>query len=116
MVEYFLDTDAASRLMRGDRATLNAMRRSDATSIGISAITQSELLYGAWLRPDKPELMSAVQSFVSRVDVHPWDSAATEAHAAVRARTRQAGRSAGPFDLMIAAQASALGAVLVTRD
>ena len=45
-----------------------------------------------------------------------WDQKAAEAHARIRAQTRVRGRSAGPFDLMIAAHAIALGMVLVTSD
>ena len=102
MTDFLLDTDTASRLMRADRRTLNAMRRSGAMSIAVSVVTQSELLYGARLRSGQPALMSAVRGFLARVTVHSWDAAAAEMHAALRAKARQDGRSAGPFDLMIA--------------
>jgi tRNA(fMet)-specific endonuclease VapC len=116
MADFLLDTDTASRLMRAERLTLNAMRRSGATSIGVSAVTRSELVYGALIRLDRPALMSAVHEFLDRVTVHPWDRAAADAHAAMRAMTKEYGRSAGTFDLMIAAHAHALDATLVTGD
>src|SRR5438105_13891018 len=116
MADFLLDTDTASRLMRADRPTVNAMRRSGVSSISVSAVTRSELLYGALLRPDKPALMSAVHAFLARVTVHSWDHAVADSHAAVRAKAKQDGRSAGTFDLMIAAHAQALGATLVTGD
>ena len=116
MADFLLDTDTASRLMRADRPTVNAMRRAGASSIAVSAVTRSELRYGALLRPDKPALMSAVHAFLERVTVHSWDGAAADSHAAVRARAKQDGRSAGAFDLMIAAHAHALDATLVTGD
>jgi tRNA(fMet)-specific endonuclease VapC len=114
MADFLLDTDTASRLMRADRAAVNAMRRSGASSV--SAVTRSELLYGALIRPDKPALMSAVHAFLARVTVHSWDRAAADSHAAVRAKAKQDGRSAGTFDLMIAAHAHALDATLATGD
>jgi len=92
------------------------MRRAGATEIGLSVVTQSELLYGARLRPEKPALMAAVRAFLVRVDVYPWDAAAAEHHAEIRAAARTKGRAAGAFDLMIAAHARALAATLVTSD
>jgi tRNA(fMet)-specific endonuclease VapC len=116
MTDFLLDTDTASRLFRAERATVNAMRKSGASSISISTVTQSELLYGARLRSDTPALMSAVQAFIGRVTIHPWDMDAAEQHAEVRATAKARGRSAGAFDIMIAAHALALGATLVTSD
>ena len=116
MTDYLLDTDTASRLMRAERVTVAGMRRSGATAIGISTVTQSELLFGARLRDTKPEVMAAVRAFLARVTVHPWDEDAAEHHAHIRASAKAKGRGAGVFDIMIAAHALALGATLVTGD
>ena len=116
MAEFLLDTDTASRLMRADRATVNAMRRSGANAIAISAVTQSELLYGAHLRADQAAIMAAVRAFLARVTVYAWDDDAAEFHAQIRATAKAQGRSAGAFDIMIAAHARVLGATLVTSD
>ena len=45
-----------------------------------------------------------------------WDEAAAEAHARIRVCAKRFGRSAGAFDVVIAAHAEALGATLVTND
>jgi tRNA(fMet)-specific endonuclease VapC len=116
MADYLLDTDTASRLMRADRSTVAAMRKSGAKAIAISAMTQSELLCGARLRADQPAIMSAVRAFLTRVTVYPWDDDAAEHHALIRANVKARGHSAGVFDIMIAAHARALGATLVTSD
>jgi tRNA(fMet)-specific endonuclease VapC len=116
MTAYLLDTDTASRLMRADRHTVNAMRRAGATSIAISTVTQSELVFGARLRSDAPAIMAAVRAFLARVTVQAWDDVAAEHHAEIRAAAKAAGRSAGAFDIMIAAHARALRATLVTSD
>ena len=76
----------------------------------------AELLYVARLREDNPSIMAAVRAFLARVSVHPWDEAAAEAHARIRVGAKRLGRSAGAFDVMIAAHAEALGATLVTND
>jgi tRNA(fMet)-specific endonuclease VapC len=116
VADFLLDTDTASRLIRADRKTVTALRRSGATGLAISAVTQSELLYGARLRPEAPDLMTAVRAFLARITVEPWDQDAAEHHALVRATAKAQGVSAGVFDIMIAAHARALGATLVTSD
>ena len=102
-------------IMRAKRATVTAMRRSGARAISISAVTQSELLYGAHLNGDGNRL-EKVRKFLARMKVCPWDAQAAEAHAMVRAGVRAKGRGAGVFDLMIVGHAVALGHVLVTSD
>jgi tRNA(fMet)-specific endonuclease VapC len=116
MAEFLLDTDVASRLMRAERKAVTGLRRSSAKSVSISSITMAELLYGARLREENPSIMAAVRAFLARVSVYPWDEAAAEAHARIRVGAKRLGRSAGAFDVMIAAHAEALGATLVTND
>jgi len=111
-----LDTEAASRLMRAERRAVTSLRRSGAKAVSISTITMAELLYGARLREDSASIMTALRAFLMRISVHPWDEAAAEAHARIRAGAKRLGRSAGAFDLMIAAHAEALRMTLVTSD
>lgn len=92
------------------------MRRSGATSLGISVMTKSEMLYGALLRTAAPALLAETRSFFSRVDVFNWDEYVAEFHARVRADATASGRSAGTADIMIAAHALALWRKLVTSD
>ena len=116
MAEFLLDTEAASRLMRAERSLVARMRQSGAKSISISSVSMAELLYGARLREDNPSVMSTVRAFFARILIHAWDDAAAEAHARIRIHAKRQGRSAGMFDVMIAAHADALGATLVTND
>ncbi len=116
MAEFLLDTEVASRLMRAERTAVNNMRRSGAKAVSISSVTMAELLYGARLREDNPSVMAAVRAFLARISTQPWDAEAAEAHARIRVRAKRLGRSAGAFDIMIAAHADALGVTLVTSD
>jgi tRNA(fMet)-specific endonuclease VapC len=116
VAEFLLDTDAASRLMRAERSAITNMRQSGAKTVSISSVTMAELVYGARLREDNPSVMSAVRAFLARILIHPWDEAAAEAHAQIRILAKRLGRSAGAFDIMIAAHADALGVTLVTKD
>jgi tRNA(fMet)-specific endonuclease VapC len=116
VAEFLIDTEAASRLMRAERRAVTGLRRSGAKSVSISSITMAELLYGARLQEDNPSLMAALRAFLARISVHPWDEEAAEAHARIRVDAKRRGRSAGAFDIMIAAHAEALGMTLVTSD
>jgi predicted nucleic acid-binding protein len=53
---------------------------------------------------------------LSSLGYDAWDDAAAEADARIRIHAKRQGRSAGIFDIMIAAHADALGATLVTND
>jgi tRNA(fMet)-specific endonuclease VapC len=50
------------------------------------------------------------------VDVLPWDSAAAQTYGERRADLERAGTPLGDLDMLIAAHAAAVGAVLVTND
>ena len=116
MTEYLLDTMAASRVMRGNRVTLGNMRRSGATSIGISVITKSEMLFGALRRGTRVSLLGETRQFFNRVEIFDWDEEVAEFHARMKVDAHAMGRGAGAADLMIAAHALALGRTLVTSD
>jgi predicted nucleic acid-binding protein len=54
MAEFLLDTNAASRLIRGERSAVTKMRQSGAKTVSISSVTMAELVYGARLREANP--------------------------------------------------------------
>jgi tRNA(fMet)-specific endonuclease VapC len=58
----------------------------------------------------------AVEEFLVRVEILAWDSAAARHYAAVRSALEDSGTPMGNLDMMIAAQALAVVAVLVTHD
>jgi tRNA(fMet)-specific endonuclease VapC len=114
---YLLDTDTASYAIRGASATLDAaLAAAVSGSLAISAITRAELMFGLEKRGDPRALKRLVQSFMVRVAVMPWDTAAADRYAILRAQLERGGTPIGQFDTMIAAHALALGAVLVTNN
>ena len=114
---YLLDTNTASFAMRETSSTLRR-RLSQATRsrLAISAITEAELRFGVAKSPRKAKHAALVDSFLRHVDVTPWDSAAAIEYVKLRLTLQEAGKSLGNMDLLIAAHAKALGAVLVTND
>jgi tRNA(fMet)-specific endonuclease VapC len=57
-----------------------------------------------------------MQEFLRRVEVLPWDSTAADRYGFVRADIEKRGQTLAPLDLLIAAHALSIGAVLVTND
>jgi tRNA(fMet)-specific endonuclease VapC len=116
VTRYLLDTNTISQLIRAHPAVSRRVTATPMASLCMSAITQGELLFGLAKRPDATRLHRAVRELLRRVDVLPWDSAAAERYGTVRAAMSRLGKVLAPLDLLIAAHALSLDAVLVTND
>jgi tRNA(fMet)-specific endonuclease VapC len=57
-----------------------------------------------------------MNEFLGRVEVLPWNQQVADMYGPLRAGLERRGRALAPLDLLIAAHALALGAVLVTND
>jgi tRNA(fMet)-specific endonuclease VapC len=116
-VRYLLDTNTVSYIIEGNRPRVRErLLRVAMAEVGISVITEAELLFGLARRPDATNLKTVVEEFLLRVEVLSWDSEAAQQYSKIRATLEGAGEPMGNLDLMIAAQALALGLVLVSSD
>ncbi|MBX3455548.1 type II toxin-antitoxin system VapC family toxin [Ferrovibrio sp.] len=117
MSGYLLDTNIASHVIRGDRPEISLRLASlPMEEIAISAVTEGELLYGLARRSYPAMLTERVRQFLLRVDVLAWDHDAAQTYADLRAACEAKGITLAPLDMMIAAQAVAANAMLVTND
>jgi tRNA(fMet)-specific endonuclease VapC len=114
---YLLDTDIASyvidrRLPGVDRR----LKRLPADSAAISVITRAELMYGlAGIEAQHP-LQTGVRMFLATIRCLDWDARAADWYASIRHRLTVGGQKIGELDMMIAAHALAVDAVLVTNN
>jgi tRNA(fMet)-specific endonuclease VapC len=116
-VRYLLDTNTASYVIKGSFPRVRErLLKVPMAEVGISAVTEAELRFGVARKPEAVKLRTAVEEFLLRVEVLPWDSAAAEQYAEVRAFLERTGKPMGNLDLMIAAHALAAQVVLVTHD
>jgi len=116
-VRFLLDTNMASYIIKGNFPRVRErLVRVPMAEVGISVVTEAELRFGVAKKPEATRLGDAVEEFLLRVDVVPWDSAAAKSYAAIRAVLERAGDPMGNLDMMIAAQALAAQVVLVTHD
>ena len=117
MTTYMLDTNIASALIKNNMPLVrNRLISVPIRSVTVSVITQAELLYGVAKRGNPPALAARVQAFLSRVQVLEWTADVAQRYGDLRASCEQTGVTLAPINMMIAAHASAVGAVLVTRD
>ena len=117
MVRYLLDTNTCSYIIKGNRPYVRErLLKVPMAGVGISVVTEAELRFGVARLPDAKKLGMAVEEFLLRVEVLPWDSEAAQHYARLRAALEREGEPMGNLDMMIAAQALAAGAVLVTSD
>jgi len=115
---YLLDTNTASYVMN-DRspATRKEFDRAlGADLLSISAISEAELKFGLRKRPEATRLREAFDLFRKAVDVLPWDSETSTAYSELRFQLRARVATLDVMDLLIAAHAMSVGAVLVSRD
>jgi tRNA(fMet)-specific endonuclease VapC len=117
LVRYLLDTNTVSYIIKGNRPRVRErLLRVPMAEVGISVITEAELLFGLARRPEATKLKIVVEEFLLRVEVLPWDSEAAQQYSKIRAALEAEGEPMGNLDLMIAAQAVASELVLVSSD
>lgn len=115
---YLLDTSTASYIIkdRSPQARRNFLRAVVEDEVCISALTEAEIRHGLARRQVSVAMQTAVGEFLAKIEVLPWESAAARAYAHARATLERIGKPLANMDLLIAAHAAALGAVLVTSD
>ena len=112
-----LDTNVASRIVRGDhRGLLGRLASEPLEAVTVSVVTRAELLYGAAKRGNPVGLSRRLRAFLERATVLSWTPDTADVYAELRASIEAAGLSLAPLDLMIAAHARAEHATLVSAD
>jgi len=114
---YILDTDTCSYIIRERPiSVLERFRKLAMEQICISSVTYAELLYGVARSSSKRINRPIVDDFVRHLDVIDWDTGAAEQYGQIRADLEARGEPVGAMDMMIAAHAKSIKAVLVTNN
>jgi tRNA(fMet)-specific endonuclease VapC len=117
VIRYLLDTDVCIELLKGRDPRLDArLRRCTAGEVGVSTITVCELTYGAHRSAQVARNQAALAAFFLPLVLVPFDAQAAALAGEVRALLARAGTPIGAYDLLIAAQALALGVPVVTNN
>jgi tRNA(fMet)-specific endonuclease VapC len=114
---YLLDTDTCSYIMR--RSSVTLMARAQAVPLAlqaISVVTIAELLYGVRISKHHRRDRDAYRTFTSYINALDWTREAAEEHADIRSDLKMRGAMIGANDLLIAAHARSMNAILVTNN
>ncbi len=115
MRRYLLDADTVSYALRGQGRVGARILEHPPSELCVSSITLAELRFGAELKKSH-KLRRAIRQFVKEVSVVAFDESAAERFAEVASDLAESGTPIGAFDTLVAAQALALGLVVVTNN
>lgn len=116
-IRYLLDTNTVSYIIKGNFLRVRErLLRVPIAEVGISVVTEAELRFGVARLPQAAKVGIVVEEFLRRIEILPWDSIAAGHYASVRSLLERSGQPMGNLDLMIASQALAVDAIIVTND
>jgi tRNA(fMet)-specific endonuclease VapC len=128
---HLLDTDLLIYMIRGLKSARRPSQRQRALalaercrsiqtagdSVGLSAVTVSELEFGARNSGQDDTEIAAVRKVLLPFDIYDYDSVSCPAHyGQIRHELETKGVAIGSMDLLIAAHAIALDATLVSNN
>jgi len=114
---YVLDTDTCAFVLRRSSAVLlDRIQSVPLMQQAISVVTYAELLYGVQVSSKKKANQEAVDALVRHLRVLEWSQDAAWHYAEIRADLKKKGSMIGANDLMIAAHARSLAAIVVTNN
>ena len=111
-----LDTNMVSHIIKRQPQAIARLLEVPMHSVCISAVTAGELAFGLAKRPQALALRDAVNEFLRRVEVMPWDAAVAQTYGTLRAALYKKGTPLAALDLQIAAHALHVNATLVSND
>lgn len=116
MIQYLLDTNIVSELVRfpGGRVA-SRIAEVGADAVATSIIVACELRFGA-AKNVSARIVQRVEGALTRLPVLPFETDIDRHYATVRCELERRGATIGALDMLIAAHALALDAVLVTDN
>jgi len=116
VTRYLLDTSIISNLVRNPQGKVaKRIAKVGEDSVCTSIIVAAELRYGC-AKVGSPRLTKAVEEILGELAVLPFDVPADAEYGVVRSKLEAAEKPIGSNDLLIVAQASALGVTIVTAN
>ena len=116
-MKYMLDTNICIYIIKQKpQKVIDRFRQAKVSEIGVSSITLSELEYGVIKSANPEQNKLALTQFVAPIEIPAYDDAAAQHYGRVRAYLERQGTPIGSLDLLIAAHALSLNAVLITNN
>jgi tRNA(fMet)-specific endonuclease VapC len=116
-MKYLLDTNICIALIRQKpQALLRRLTLHEPGDVGISSITLAELFHGVEKSAQPKQNLSALEQFLLPLVLCDFDQNAALAYGKIRAELEHKGQLIGSMDMLIAAHAVSLDAIIVTNN
>ena len=115
-MRWMVDTDTCIAIIKGHAGALKKLRGKSIGQVGISAITLSELNFGAAKSSRPEQAAAALVEFTLALEVEAFDAELAPVYGGVRASLAKRGTPIGPLDTLIGSHALALDITLVTHN
>ena len=116
-MKYLLDTNMCIYIIKQQpESVIKKFKTLQLGDIGISSITFAELTYGVEKSARPTQNKSALEKFTLALDIMPFDDNAASHYGNIRAVLEKKGLPIGALDLMIAAHARSIAAIVVTNN
>lgn len=112
-VQFLLDTNILITMSKQRLGLADRLEGIPADAILLSSVVVAEIEYGIAKSGRRQHNRRVFDSLLSGFRVLPFDAAAPRLYGPIRAYLEKRGRLIGPYDLMIAAHAQSLDAVLL---
>lgn len=116
MLKYLLDTNTVIYTIKNRPHEVREAFKRQQGRMCVSAVTVGELIFGAEKSSQPERNLADIEGLLARLETMPFDAQAATHFGQLRAELYRIGRPIGPYDMMIAAHARALGLILVTNN
>jgi len=113
---YLLDTNIIISAMKGVPGVIGRLEKIPLSALILSPIVLGELEFGAEKSAHVEKNRARLASLIENIPTAPLDAGTSRHYGLIRADLEKKGTPIGANDLWIAAQALAIGAVLVTDN
>ena len=117
MTDYILDTNICIYIIkRKPVRVFDRFKELPLGAVGISSVTLAEMQYGISksTKPDKNR--EALDQFLLPLEILDFDALAAREYGKIRSKLEKEGTLIGSLDMLIAAHAKSMGAILVTNN
>jgi len=111
-----LDTNIVIYTIKNRPSQVREAFKQHENQMCISAVTLGELIYGAERSAQPERNLADIDGLIARLEAAPFEAYASSHFGQLRAELYRIGQAIGPYDMMIAGHARAMGLILVTHN
>ncbi len=111
-----IDTNIVIYTLKKRPAKVQAAFKKHSGEMCLSSVSLGELIFGAEKSAQVERNLAVIEGLAARLKVASFDVQAAMHFGQLRAELVKSGRLIGPYDMMIAGHARAMGLILVTNN